>query len=140
MILDHARVGSRCDEDAASQGTTASRLSAAHPFLLEPQLGLVPIGMNPVTKLGVFYHLKSAWDGKSALAEIETPKYQEDGTMPVSSGTGIVFVLLPGGTLTMGSQQSDPTFVSYNSGGTPPSARLLQTHLACPTCAATSLR
>ncbi|MFT5268799.1 MAG: sulfatase activating formylglycine-generating enzyme, partial [Acidimicrobiales bacterium] len=96
-----------------ANGTTASKLYAAHPFLLEPQLGLVPIGMNPATKLWEFYHLKSAWDGTFPV-KIETPTHEEDGTITVSPGTGIVFVLLPGGTFTMGSQQEDPAFANYN--------------------------
>jgi serine/threonine protein kinase/formylglycine-generating enzyme required for sulfatase activity len=99
---------------AAANGTTASTLYAAHLFLLQPQLGLVPIGMNPVTKLWEFYHLRSAWDGTSDQAEIEMPTHNEDGTITVSPGTGIVFVLLPGGTFTMGSQQEDPAFANYN--------------------------
>jgi formylglycine-generating enzyme required for sulfatase activity len=93
---------------AAANGETASNLYAAHSFSLFPQTGLVPIGMNPVTKLWEFYHLRSAWDGVTEPSEIEVPKHQADGTIRVDDGTGIVFVLLPGGVYTMGAQTESP--------------------------------
>ena len=71
-------------------------------------IGLVPIGCNPVTKLWEFYDLRSAWDGKQPTTEIRIPKHRPDGSIEVGDGTGIVFVLLPGGTVTLGSQQDDP--------------------------------
>jgi hypothetical protein len=61
--------------------------------------------MNPVTKLWEFYDLRSAWDGKQAASEIVIPTHKEDGSVEVKAGTGIVFVLLPGGRVTLGSQK-----------------------------------
>jgi hypothetical protein len=46
------------------------------PLPDEAVIGLVPIGMNPVTKLWEFYDLRSAWDGKQAATEIEIPTAQ----------------------------------------------------------------
>jgi hypothetical protein len=77
-------------------------------------MGLVPIGMNPVTKLWEFYDLRSAWDGKQAATEIVIPTHKEDGSIEVKAGTGIVFVLLPGGTVTLGSQKDDPNAPFYD--------------------------
>ena len=77
------------------------------PLADEAVIGLVPIGMNPVTKLWEFYDLRSAWDGKQAATEIVIPTHKEDGTIEVKAGTGIVFVLLPGGRVTLGSQKDD---------------------------------
>ncbi|MFO1032388.1 MAG: SUMF1/EgtB/PvdO family nonheme iron enzyme [Planctomycetota bacterium] len=84
------------------------------PLADEAVIGLVPIGMNPVTKLWEFYDLRSAWDGKQAAAEIEIPTHKEDGSIEVKAGTGIVFVLLPGGTVTLGSQKDDPNAPFYD--------------------------
>ncbi|MBK9387892.1 MAG: SUMF1/EgtB/PvdO family nonheme iron enzyme [Planctomycetes bacterium] len=69
--------------------------------------GLVPIGMNPRTKLWEFYELRSAWDGEQPLGEIPIPVHREDGSIEMQGETGIVFVLLPGGTVTLGSQDED---------------------------------
>ncbi|MFY9343355.1 MAG: bifunctional serine/threonine-protein kinase/formylglycine-generating enzyme family protein [Planctomycetota bacterium] len=70
--------------------------------------GLVPIGENPVTKLWEFYELRSAWDGKADPRAIAIPSHRADGSVAMTGDTGIVFVLLPGGTFTMGAQQADP--------------------------------
>ncbi|MBL8737005.1 MAG: SUMF1/EgtB/PvdO family nonheme iron enzyme [Planctomycetes bacterium] len=84
------------------------------PLPDEAVIGLAPIGMNPVTKLWEFYDLRSAWDGKQAATEIEIPTHKEDGSIEVKAGTGIVFVLLPGGTVTLGSQNDDPNAPFYD--------------------------
>ena len=97
-----------------ADGETASELYRAAQIDLPPQMGLVPIGMNPVTKLWEFYDLRSAWDGESDPASIEIPTHREDGSIEVKAGTGIVFVLLPGGTVTAGSQKDDPNAPFYD--------------------------
>ena len=82
-----------------ADGVVASELYADPSIDLQPQLGLVPIGMNPVTRLWEFYHLRSAWDPSSGMdpAEIPIPEHHEDGSIDVTEETGIVFVLIPGG-------------------------------------------
>ena len=65
-------------------------------------LGLVPLGEHPTTKLQEFYHLRSAWDGTSSPASIVIPRRSANGSIVVGEDTGIVFVLLPGGTVTLG--------------------------------------
>jgi formylglycine-generating enzyme required for sulfatase activity len=70
--------------------------------------GLVPIGENPVTKLWEFYELRSAWDGEQDPRELVIPEQGADGAIEVTGETGIVFVLLPGGSFLMGAQDSDP--------------------------------
>ncbi|MBK8979770.1 MAG: SUMF1/EgtB/PvdO family nonheme iron enzyme [Planctomycetes bacterium] len=74
----------------------------------EDVLGLVPLGPNPVTGLQEFYHLRSAWDGHGDPRELSIPRHREDGSIEVTGDTGIVFVLLPGGTFAMGAQSIDP--------------------------------
>jgi formylglycine-generating enzyme required for sulfatase activity len=81
---------------------------------VENVLGLAPIGENPVTGLWEFYHLRSAWDGESDPREISIPTHDFDGSIPVTEEAGIVFVLLPGGKVTLGSQNTDPDGPNYD--------------------------
>jgi formylglycine-generating enzyme required for sulfatase activity len=99
-----------------ADGVVASELYAGRSIAIPDGgwVGLAPIGMNPVTKLWEFYDLRSAWDGKQPAGEIEIPTHKADGTIDVKAGTGIVFVLLPGGTVTLGSQKDDPNAPFYD--------------------------
>jgi serine/threonine protein kinase/formylglycine-generating enzyme required for sulfatase activity len=105
---------------AKADGVVASELYAGQGIELRDQdvLGLVPIGMNPVTKLWEFYELRSAWDGMGDPAAIAIPQHitegERAGDIEVTEATGIVFVLLPGGSFTMGSQQGDPKAPNYD--------------------------
>ncbi len=63
---------------------------------IEPQLGLVPLGRDPSSGLWEFLHLHTH---KGTI-----PERGEDGELRVSEGTGIVFVLVPGGRFWMGAQ------------------------------------
>jgi len=81
----------------------------------EDVLGLVPLGPNPKTGYFEFYHLRSAWDGKSDPREIAIPTHGKDGSIEVMDDTGIVFVLLPGGEVTLGSQDEDEDAPYYDA-------------------------
>jgi formylglycine-generating enzyme required for sulfatase activity/serine/threonine protein kinase len=100
---------------AKADGVVASTLYAGRNIAIPAGgwIGLVPIGMNPVTKLWEFYDLRSAWDGKSTASALAIPAHMADGTIEVKADTGIVFVLMPGGTVTLGSQKDDPTKPFY---------------------------
>ena len=101
---------------AAADGVLSSGLYQAHPIDLTPQRGLVPIGMNPVTLLWEFYDLRSAVDlvaGEDPAA-IEIPTHEADGSIGMQDSTGIVFVLIPGGTFLMGAQRDDPDGRRYD--------------------------
>ncbi|MBK8978192.1 MAG: protein kinase [Planctomycetes bacterium] len=124
--LSIARHRSRWDEARQAilraDGITASTLYRMPPIDLKPQLGLVPIGMNPVTKLWEFYHLRSAWDPVSGRdpAELEIPRHDpKTGHITVTDDTGIVFVLLPGGRFAMGAQRGDPNDRNYDKDAAP---------------------
>jgi serine/threonine protein kinase/formylglycine-generating enzyme required for sulfatase activity len=101
---------------AKADGVVASELYAGRGIVIPDGgwVGLVPIGMNPVTKMWEFYDLRSAWDGEQAASEIAIPTHAADGSIQVQAGTGIVFVLLPGGTVTLGSQKDDPNAPYYD--------------------------
>lgn len=101
---------------AQADGVVASNLYAGKSIALPDNavIGLVPIGMNPVTLLWEFYDLRSAWDGTSETTAIGIPKNEADGSIKVTGDTGIVFVLLPGGTMTLGSQSDDKDAPFYD--------------------------
>lgn len=90
-----------------SDGVSASELYRGLEIV--PQLGLVPMGMDPVTKLWEFAHLRSGAPG----AEIPV-RDAATGALQVTEESGIVFVLLPGGRFTMGVQRTDPTKPHYD--------------------------
>ena len=98
-----------------ADGTTASKLYGESSIGLEPQLGLVPIGMNPRSKLWEFYHLRSGWDAgrEGDLAKLPIPRHGEDGKLEMT-GRGIVFVLIPGGKFFMGGQKDRTDTPNYD--------------------------
>jgi len=71
---------------------------------LTPQIGLLPIGRDPVSGLWEFAHLQS---GEPAVRGA-------DGKLDIQDGSGLVLVLLPGGTFQMGAQREDPTKPNYD--------------------------
>jgi len=101
---------------AAADGVLASELYGEHPIDLVPQTGLVPIGMNPATGLWEFYHLRSAWDpgGNLDPSALPIPAHDADGGLEIGDGTGLVFVLIPGGTYRMGASKKDPDAPRYD--------------------------
>jgi len=119
----HARV-SWADARAAiakADGVVASKLYAGRGIELrdEDVVGLVPIGMNPTTKLWEFYDLRSAWDGKTDPGDIAIPELRDNGKIDVTAETGIVFVLLPGGTVLLGAQADDDAGPNYDRDAKP---------------------
>jgi len=99
--------------DFAPGGPFASRwdealpaIDAAYPDLdLTVQMGLVPIGPDPGSKLWEFWHVQSG----------EEPIRVEDGRLAMKESSGLVFVLLPGGRFWMGAQKRDPDGRNYAS-------------------------
>jgi formylglycine-generating enzyme required for sulfatase activity len=104
LTLHHPNARVTWDEARAAlakaDGIVASTLYREMPIDLKPQIGLVPIGMNPVTKLWEFYDLRSACAVVAGVdpASLEIPTHREDGSIAVMDGTGVVFALVPGGS------------------------------------------
>ncbi|MBL9078452.1 MAG: protein kinase [Planctomycetes bacterium] len=94
---------------AKADGVVASELYKGQdiPLSDESVWGLVPIGMNAESKLWEFYDLRSAWDGVQDPATLPIPQYGANGRLTITGETGIVFVLLPGGTLPPGTPAED---------------------------------
>jgi len=91
-----------CEAIARGDGKTAHE--SYRGLRLTPQLGLVPIGMNPRTKLWEFAHLRSG-------------TVSRDGR--VGPNEGIVFVLLPKGRFHMGAQAEDASAPNYDPDARP---------------------
>lgn len=105
------------DSIAKADDMVASKQYRGRGILLHDDdiVGLVPIGMNKVTKLWEFYDLRTAWDGASAPRSIRIPELDHEGRIHVVDDTGIVFVLLPGGTYAMGAQNDNPDGANYDT-------------------------
>lgn len=77
----------------------------AYPGLALPiQLGLVPIGPDPASKLWEFWDLQSGTE----------PLRGEDGALVLEESSGLVFVLLAGGRFSMGAQSTNPEGENYD--------------------------
>lgn len=90
---------------------------AAHPayggLRLPPQVGLVPIGADPESKLWEFVHLASG-QGECAI-----PERDAAGRLLLSSAMGIVLVLVPGGDFHYGAQRHDAAAPNYDPDAMP---------------------
>lgn len=127
---NHPRAGatwSRVRETLQSaDGTVVSAAYRGQSIDLgdEGIVGLVPIGIHPITRLWEFYDLRSAWSGHGSARDIPIPEFEDDrGTIQVRDSTGIVFVLVPGGTFPMGAQsyeRSEPDFDPHAERGEEP--------------------
>jgi serine/threonine protein kinase/formylglycine-generating enzyme required for sulfatase activity len=83
-----------------SDGEAASRLYRG--LRLEGAPGLVPLGADPLSRLWEFLDLASHEPGYPL-----PPRDPSTGMLQTGAGTGIVFVLLPAGTVAMGARR-DP--------------------------------
>ena len=76
-----------------------------HGLELPPQLGLVPLGPDPASGLEEFAETASG----------RVPKRDPGtGRLALTEDMGLVFVLLPGGTFTMGAQKKDPEGANFD--------------------------
>ena len=92
-----------------SEATAAIEASPRYGGLrLAPQLGLLPIGMDPESELWEFAHLQT---GEAALRG-------PNGRLVLTEATGVVLVLIPGGTFSMGAQSTDPNGRNYDTEAT----------------------
>jgi serine/threonine protein kinase/formylglycine-generating enzyme required for sulfatase activity len=95
----------RDGEHARAWSEALPAIRSAYPGLaLTPQLGLVPLGPDPDSKLWEFAHLETG----------EPAARGADGKLVLTEATGLVFVLLPGGAFRMGAQTSDPGAANYD--------------------------
>lgn len=92
-LVDHAERWKAVLEEIAD----VNRMPRYRGLQLEPQLGLVPLGPDPVSGLHEFAHLASG----------EPAERGADGRLVLTPATGIVLVLVPCGQATLGAIPPD---------------------------------
>ena len=100
----------------AADGVSASRRYGWRKIDLEPQWGLVPMGMNPRSGLWEFYHLRSACESIDEVPSLAVPRADDRAVAGTDESSGIVFVLVPGGSQRVGVQNEDPALPHYSPG------------------------
>ena len=95
--------------DVAAKWAEARAAIRAHPKYdgldLAPQVGLVPLGPDPDSKLWEFGHPRT---GDLVVRDLDT------GRLSITEATGLVFVLIPAGTYRIGAQKADPHAPHYD--------------------------
>lgn len=112
-VVHRLKFTQRIEESFADGGEYAQRWSTAKPELdaaypelnIQPQLGLVPIGTDPASKLWEFWNVLSGAE----------PMRDDDGALIIEEESGLVFVLLRGGKFWMGAQATDPEGQNYDT-------------------------
>ena len=99
--------------EAAKRWAEAVSAIASSPkyggLAIEPVVGLLPIGPDPESGLWEFAHLQTG----------EPAARGADGKLSLEASTGLVFVLIPGGTFRMGAQGADPDAANYSAEARP---------------------
>ncbi|MFH2001417.1 MAG: SUMF1/EgtB/PvdO family nonheme iron enzyme [Planctomycetota bacterium] len=78
--------------EAAAAIADEARYPQYEGLKIKPQVGIVPIGPDPESHLWEFAHLFTG----------DIPERDENSRLQIEEGTGLVFVLIPGGTFDMG--------------------------------------
>jgi formylglycine-generating enzyme required for sulfatase activity len=91
-------------DEAIAAIADAGRSPAYGGLVIAPQLGLVPLGPDPGSRLWEFWNVQTG----------ERPERGAEGAIMAGDDMGLVFVLLPGGTFHMGSQPDDPQGPNYD--------------------------
>jgi serine/threonine protein kinase/formylglycine-generating enzyme required for sulfatase activity len=88
--------------------TDIAGLDVYRGLRLQPQIGLVPLRRDPVSGLWEFWHVQTGGAPE--------PSKQTDATNPwmLTGDTGLVLILIPGGTFQMGAQKSDADAPNYD--------------------------
>ena len=99
--LERAHAPGGAHRAAWEQALPAIR--SAYAIELEPIVGLLPIGVDPLSGLWEFAHLASG----------EPPRRDAEGQLVLGPESGIVLVLVPGGASWIGVQSDDPDAPNY---------------------------
>jgi formylglycine-generating enzyme required for sulfatase activity len=78
-----------------------------HGLRIKPQIGLLPLRCDPKSGLWEFWHIQSGAKPQPSSDTEATNAWVLDGE------TGLVLVLIPGGTFWMGAQKGDPEGPHY---------------------------
>ena len=106
-------LAARSVEEAKDALRACAERVGRHPayggLSLVPQLGLVPLGPDPVSGLEEFADLQTGI----------APHRGADGRLSTEDDMAIVFVLIPGGEFHMGAQATDPAAPNHDPGALP---------------------
>ena len=91
-------------EEAVASIADADECPLYQGLVIRPQLGLFPVGRDPVSGLWEFAHLQSG----------EPPERNQGGGLILAEETGIVLVLLPGGRVSLGAQGRDRSLPNWD--------------------------
>jgi formylglycine-generating enzyme required for sulfatase activity len=109
--------------DVAARWKTCIEAIAASPkyggLVLAPQLGLVPLGPDPTSKLFEF----------AALTSGAVPERDAEGVLKLDAKSAVVLVLLPGGSAWIGAQRSDPDAPNHDPRAESSEAPVHEVHL-----------
>ena len=75
---------------------------------IKPQLGLLPLRRDPRSGLWEFRHIQTGTKPE------ENPDAEAVNSWVLNEDTGLIFVLIPGGTFWMGAQKEDPKGRNYD--------------------------
>ncbi|MEM7166494.1 MAG: SUMF1/EgtB/PvdO family nonheme iron enzyme [Planctomycetota bacterium] len=109
----------RSIDSAEAQQAWTTAIQAIHDsdrysgLQLTPQIGLLPLRRDPTTGLWEF------WLVESGRRPNPSPANQSGNPWIINEDTGIVLVLIPGGTFRMGAQGDDPTQPNYDAAADP---------------------
>jgi len=87
-VVDHQAAWDEAIASIADEGACPQYRGLA----LEPMIGFVPVGQDPDSGLFEFAHLQTG----------EIPRRDSEGKLLLEENTGLVFVLIPGGSFNMG--------------------------------------
>jgi len=109
-FADAIEARSLTDDDVARRWADAIGAVADGPHYdgleLAPQLGLVPLGSDPTSGLEEFAQL--------ATGTVPT-RAPVSGALQLEEASGVVFVLIPAGSVTLGLQSDDPAAPRYDA-------------------------
>jgi len=108
-IEEHSLEGSEARRRWADARSRIAELDVYRDLDLTAQVGLLPLGQDPESQLWEFWHLQT---GKE-------PTRGPDGRWIVTEETGLVLVLIPGGTFAMGAQGGMKDADQYDEGAEP---------------------
>lgn len=108
-------------ERRADWDATITRIQAQPAYgglRIEPQAGLLPLGPDPASGLEEFLHYETHAGPLPAPGQGARQALGLDANSPRPE-TGLVFVLIPGGTFRMGAQRRDPDGDNHDPAATP---------------------
>ena len=107
-IAERSITGSEVAARWAEAIADFARLEVYGGLQLTPQVALVPLRPDPRSGLWEFWHVQTGTEPE------ENPDADAVNPWVLTGDTGLIFVLIPGGTFWMGAQKEDPDGRNYD--------------------------